>query len=308
MQPTQNTRNASGLSPRVPGSTRSAPVAANTVQAASHESAIKLLGIWRLGAPIYASAHSRLFTAQPADADGSPRFDYVIRAVSDYREHRDQSIAQLERFVAAASVACHPNLIVVLDSSLHSASPFLVMPRLSGAGLSQIMATSTPQPLPVILWTVRQVAQALASLHQASWIHGDVKPENLFMSEQGHLTLLDLGFASQQGSPKPSAFIGTPRYAAPELLDDTVTSITAASDVYSLGRVLLELLAWSSPTIKNQATIEPVADLITEMIEQDDKARPAAHEVASRLLRLEIETLGEHIQPMPPVVHSRRVA
>lgn len=292
MQPTQNTRNLSGVSPRVAATS---PIAS---EQALRASAPSLVGIWRLGQMIYASPHSRLYAAQPADADGSPRFDYVVRTVSEVRESRTASVAQIERFAMAASVASHPNLIVVLDSSIQSTYPFLVMPRLSGVTLRQAMAGKR-QALPVVLWTVRQAAQALVAMHSASWVHGDVKPENIFLSEQGHVTLLDLGFARQIGSPLQDAFMGTPNYAAPELKSDRVQSVSGAADIYSLGQVLFELLAWCGPTIKNQSAIEPVADLITEMIADDDAARPIAQDVASRLLRLEIETLGEHIQPEP---------
>jgi eukaryotic-like serine/threonine-protein kinase len=292
MQPTQNTRNPSGLSPRV--SATATPAAENP----QRTTAPSLLGIWRLGTMMYASQHSRLYAAQPADSDGNPRFDYVVRTVSESRETRAESVAQIERFALAASVANHPNLIVVLDSSIQAANPFLVMPKLSGATLRHLMA-GTRQPLPVVLWAVRQAAQGLAALHAASWIHGDVKPENMFISEQGHVTVLDLGFAKQIGTPVQGPFMGTPHYAAPELVTQSAVAFTAATDIYSLGQVLFELLAWCGPTIKNQAMIEPVADLITEMIDERDTERPSAQQVASQLLRLEIETLGEHIQPEP---------
>lgn len=256
-----------------------------------------LMGIWKLGQLLYSSDHSRLFTAQPADADGSPRFDYALRTISEKRETREESFAQLSRFASAASMASHPNLIVVLDASLQSAAPFLVMPRLIGSTLAEWFVSTAPQPLPVILWAVRQTAQALATLHASSWVHGDVKPANIFISQQGHVTLLDLGFARHTGTLNPSVFMGTPQYAAPETTDHDAAPAMAASDVSSLGKVLLESLAWTTPTIRNQAVLEPVADLVVEMIAQSPAERPTASDVATRLLRLEIETLGEHIQP-----------
>jgi eukaryotic-like serine/threonine-protein kinase len=299
MQPTQNTRNLSGLSPRVAGTATQATESIHRLPAPS------LIGIWRLGKLLYASQHSRLYAAQPADSDGNPRFDYVVRTVSESRETRVESVAQIERFALAASVASHPNLIVVLDSSVQAANPFLVMPKLSGASLRHGMA-GVRQPLPVVLWAVRQAAQGLAALHAASWVHGDIKPENLLISEQGHVTVLDLGFAKQVGTPVQGPFMGTPRYAAPELVSERAITFSTAADVFSLGQVLFELLAWCGPTIKNQAAIEPVADLITEMIDDNELARPSAQQIASKLLRLEIETLGEHIQPEP--LPARRAA
>jgi len=298
MQPTQNTLNAAGLSPRTPGS--ASVFAELAAPMASRATPPTLMGIWRLGEVLYAGAHSRLFEAQPADAAGSPRYDYVLRTVPLARENRDASSAQLTRFANAATATSHPNLIVVLDSSLHSVQPFLIMPRLTGSTLADLLRASTPQPLPVVLWMARQAAQGLAALHLASWLHGDVKPENLYVGMHGHLTVLDLGFARQLGTRMHQEFLGTPPYAAPELLDDRDATASAAADVFALGRVLLKLLAWTGPTVKNLESLDAVAELISEMIAKHPADRPTAKDVASRLLRLEIETLGEHIQPESP--------
>jgi len=295
MQLTQNTLNAAGLSPRTPST--ASVFAEPAAPMASRPTPPTLMGIWRLGQVLYAGAHSQLFEAQPADAAGSPRYDYVLRTVATARESRESSTAQLTRFENAATATSHPNLIVVLDSSLHSAQPFLIMPRLTGATLAALLGASTPQPLPVVLWMARQAAQGLAALHLASWLHGDVKPENMYVGLHGHLTVLDLGFARQLGTRLHQEFLGTLEYAAPELLDDRDGIATAGADVFALGRVLLKLLAWTGPTVKNLESLDAVAELVSEMIAKDPADRPTAKDVASRLLRLEIETLGEHIQP-----------
>ena len=52
-----------------------------------------------------------------------------------------------------------------------------------------------PLDLPLAFWIARQVAEALEALHQAGWMHCDVKPSNIFVSPAGHVTLIDLGFA-----------------------------------------------------------------------------------------------------------------
>jgi serine/threonine protein kinase len=295
MQHTQNTLNAASLSPRIPGTV--SVFAEQTVSVTNRTPGSALMGIWRLGQLLYTGPHSRLFEAQPADAEGSPRFDYVLRMVSTPRETREAAIAQLNRFAGAAASTSHPNLIVVLDASLHSSQPFLIMPRLTGATVADVMHGPAVQPLPVILWMVRQAAQGLAALHLASWIHGDVKPENLFVSKLGHVTVLDLGFARPMGTRSNGEFFGTPRYAAPELIDSGETTASAAADIFALGSVLLKLIAWTGPTVRNPESLGAVAELVSEMIATAPVDRPSAKDVASRLLRLEIETLGEHIQP-----------
>ena len=75
------------------------------------------------------------------------------------------------------------------------------MPYLEGATLSKTMATSGPLAVPHGLWIARQIAEALGALHVNCWIHGDLKPENIFLSPGGHATLLDLGFARRLEEP-----------------------------------------------------------------------------------------------------------
>ncbi len=279
--------------------------ATSTANGATSESTVsspQVLGIWHLGQRIHSSSQSLLFTAQPADAIGSPRFDYVIRTVpaDQATVQRNQSLSQLTRFVSAAATVRHPNLIAVLDSSLQSSTPYLTMPRLAGQTLhSWLLRKETGVRLPVAIWFVRQVSQALGALHNATLLHGDITPRNIHLSVQGHVTLLDLGFTrrpvtSDAGPTVDSGFLGTPQYAAPECFE---SDFSLASDIFSLGKVFMELIAHSEPQVQSQSLLEPVADLIAQMLQPSPSDRPTIAEVTKRLLRLEFETLGEHIQP-----------
>lgn len=266
-----------------------------------------LLGIWRLGSLIHEGAHSRVWAAQPADSSGSPRWDYAVRtaAAGDSRS-RGESAAQLQRFSEAAAAARHPHLIAVLDASPEGSEPFLVMPRLAARSLAEVLAEGRTRPLPIVLWLVRQAAQAAAALHEAGFMHGDIKPDNVLVSPQGHATLIDLGFARRVGSPGDDAFRGSYGYAAPETMRSAPAPAAAASDVFSLGRLLWQLLSLTDDDLTLPACLDPVADLIAEMVADDPSSRPPARNVANRLVRLEIETLGRHIRPASdPTPHER---
>ncbi len=261
-----------------------------------------ILGIWRLGESIHVSSSTQLSLAQPADAVGSPRWDYVIKQAvvgSDQLEGRRQVLQS----IAAAADANHPNLIALLDASTTSNSPYMVMPRLAGESMQWHLQSETLKPLPVALWLIRQTAQALDALHSIGWIHGDVKPENAVVGPQGHVTLVDLGFASKIHALPNHHFRGTPAYAAPEALTGQMAALPAM-DIFSLGRVLWY---WITRTERvSQILLEPVADLVEQMVAKEPEERPAAAEVVQQLLRLEIETLGRHIgplrsMPIPPV-------
>ena len=157
------------------------------------------------------------------------------------------------------------------------------------------------KPLPVALWLVRQVAQALSAVHAAGWIHGDVKPENVIVGPGGHVTLIDLGFAAQIHTVNGSQFRGTPDYAAPELLSGNMAALPAA-DMFSLGKMLWHWL--TQVQTDNDRSFEPVAELIERLVAKDPAARPMADAVIGQLLRLEINTLGQHFDP----VTSRKAA
>lgn len=270
-------------------------------QAGRHTSTVKLptsrlLGIWRLGETIAAGPYSILSAAQPADSVGSTRWDYAVRSIPAVADRRE-SLAQLQRFATAASAARHPHLIAVLDSSLDGAEPFLVMPRLDNRSLADVLACGAPQPLPVVLWLVRQTAEAAAALHQNGFVHGDIKPENVLLSPRGHATLIDLGFARRIGEAGDGVFRGSPAFAAPESLDGK-SPASPASDCFSIARLLWQLLALTDRSATTKAGIDAVADLIAELVDPDPKSRPSAETVAARLVRLEIETLGCHIRPV----------
>lgn len=252
-----------------------------------------ILGIWRLGEVIHESSTTQLLLAQPADAVGSPRWDYVIKRAKSGTDHVEGS-RQILQSIAAASCARHPNLIAMLDASSTSNQPYMVMPRLEGEPMQSHLESPNSKPLPVALWLVRQTAQALDSLHTTGWVHGDVKPENSVVGSRGHVTLVDLGFASRIHTLPNHHFRGTPEYAAPEALAGSLAAIPAM-DIFSLGRVLWQ---WITRTEQvSQIMLEPVADLVQQMVSKEPDERPTASGVVQLLLQLEIETLGRHIGP-----------
>ena len=247
-----------------------------------------IVGIWKLLGCLHQGHWCNIFAAQPADASGSPRFDYAVKiARADTIDHPEVA-RQIRSEATVAAAATHPHLIPILDGDLNGSRPFIVMPRIDGQTLQASMATKT-QPLPVALWWVRQAAQALAAVHQAGWIHGDVKPENLLVDSRGHITLIDLGFAASIGSASESTFRGTPEYAAPEM--KTGASANPAADVFALGRTLAQLM--KSVSVR----IEAVDSLVESMTDPNPGARPTSKRLAEMLLRLEIETLHLHLHP-----------
>jgi serine/threonine protein kinase len=256
----------------------------------------RILGIWRVGRSVARGQGTELFLAQPAEAADSPRWDYVLKTTASTDNPSIPAVQPARRFaqIIASSGVKHPNLIPILDQSAGGTSPYVVMPRLDAANLTDQISRISPFALPVALWWTRQLAQATQALHQNGWIHGDINPSNVLVDSQGHVTLIDLGSAARIHSPMQPMFRGTPEYAAPELAAGN-TAALPAMDVHSLGQILLQTLAFTEPT--QSRSVEPVAELIEKMVSPDPLERPSADTVVARLLKLEIETLGCHIVP-----------
>src|SRR5260370_21950784 len=100
------------------------------------------------------------------------------------------------------------------------------------------------------LWVTRQTAEALAALHRAGFLHGDVKPDNVRLVGDGAAVLIDLGFAHRPGENaaflREGYVLGTPDYLAPELcLSHPEADLS--SDLFSLGVMLFEMLTGKLP-------------------------------------------------------------
>jgi serine/threonine protein kinase len=119
------------------------------------------------------------------------------------------------------------------------------------------------------------------------------------VSPRGHATLVDLGFARPIGQPGDGVFRGSIAYAAPECVDGKPPA-NASADSFSLGRLLWQLLSLTDKNATTAAGIDAVADLIADLVDPAASKRPSAEQLAGRLVRLEIETLGCHIRPGQP--------
>lgn len=208
---------------------------------------------WRLTGIVGEGALTRVFQARPAESPADSPADYALKLLRP--ELRGQPYARrlLAREAEAAGQVSHPHLISVLGAELAGDEPHLVLPYLPGATLGRPLRFEL-RPTPAqTLWYVRQTAEALAALHRAGWLHGDVKPDNILVSVQGHVTLLDLGFASRIGAAREEQpLVMSPAYASPERLAAR-DPLTSAADVYSLGATLFELLAGRPPFVAEDA-------------------------------------------------------
>ncbi len=155
----------------------------------------------------------------------------------------------------------HPNVVEVLDGGRRDdGSPFLVMEYLEGETLGQLMRRRPELPIELALLVAAEIASGLAASHARGVIHRDVKPDNIFLVEDGasvrRAKVFDFGFARLQGGEGLTAkgfIVGTPEYMAPEqTLHDPTGHRT---DIYGLGVVLFRMITGVLPFTGEAATL-----------------------------------------------------
>ncbi len=164
-----------------------------------------------------------------ADDDDRQRFDTEASA-----------IAQLQ----------HPNIVALYDVGMHDGQPYLAMEFIDGVSLSQRVALG-PIASRRAAGYLEEMARAVHFAHGRGILHRDLKPANVLIDEQGNPKLTDFGLAKwmgvgSSGQTRTGAVLGTPSYMSPEQAAGR-KDLGPASDVYSLGAILYELLTGHPP-------------------------------------------------------------
>ena len=290
--------------------------AANSTTFAVHAPAPVRIGPWQPVRLIGEGQLCRVYAARPASHPADRPAGYAVKVLAERWCDDQAALEVMRREAIVGRKLSHPHLISVLSAHVGASPYFLVMPLLDGVSLSQRLAAAPRPSVPVALWIARQVAEALDALHQAGWMHADVKPSNLFLSPDGHVTLLDLGFArrpDETTSIVNRCVTGTMQYIAPEMITSALRP-DIRSDIYSLGATLYEILAGRPPFVA--ASLEQLADLhrqaepdpihlltppvpakveqlVHQMLAKEPLRRPQTPaELIDRLIDLEIETFS----------------
>ena len=171
--------------------------------------------------------------------------------------------AAQERFrreARAAGRLRHTNAVAVTDFGRTADGLFyIVMELLEGRSLRDVLAREAPLDAARAVSLMLQISAAVAAAHEAQVIHRDLKPGNIFVVQRPHapaiIKVLDFGIAKlatdavdgleQKPLTQTGVMIGTPRYMSPEQCDGA--DLTPASDVYSLGIILYEMLTGTTP-------------------------------------------------------------
>lgn len=156
---------------------------------------------------------------------------------------------RFEAEAKSAAALSHPNIVAVHDSGEQDGTPYIVMERLPGRTLADLIAYG-PVSQPIVRTMLDQVLAALTSAHEAGILHRDIKPGNILFTDSGDAKVADFGIAktAEVDHTMTGQIIGTMAYLSPERLAGRPAS--AGDDLYALGVVGYEALSGRRPFIQ----------------------------------------------------------
>jgi len=196
--------------------------------------------------------------------------------------------AEVKRFHTEAKAAAtlkHPNVVAIHEVGEHHGQQYFSMDYIEGRSLAEVIRR-TPLPAARAARYVKIIAEAIHYAHQQGILHRDLKPHNVLIDAQDEPRITDFGLARQINVESEltisGAVLGTPSYMPPEQAAGKRREIGRASDVYSLGAILYDLLTGHPPFR---------ADTPLDTLRQVIDTEPAPPRLVNRKVPRDLETI-----------------
>src|SRR3990170_761094 len=215
--------------------------------------------------------------------------------------HLSSSPEEKERFLheaKAASALSHPNITVIHEINESEGQVYIAMEFVEGKTFKQL-AEVKELSLRKVLDLAIQACDGLATAHRKEIVHRDIKSENLMLTKEGQVKIMDFGLAKLKGATKltkAGSTLGTAAYMSPEQASGE--EVDQRSDIFSFGVVLYELLAGQLP-FKGEHQAAIVYSIMNEepqpVARYNNKVSPDLERIVSKSLAKDTEERYQHI-------------
>jgi eukaryotic-like serine/threonine-protein kinase len=204
----------------------------------------------------------------------------AIKILNDRYANDDLFIERFRREAKSAAGLSHPNIVSIYDRGEAEGTYYIAMEVIEGRSLKELILTRGALPVDTAIGYAKQLLEALRFAHRHGIIHRDIKPHNVLVSADQHvkaneprLKVTDFGIARHGASQMTEAgsIMGTAQYLSPEQARGA--PVTAASDLYSAGVVLYEMLTGKVPFTGDSA-IEIAMKHVNELPQPPSTLRP----------------------------------
>src|SRR5262245_25886431 len=209
----------------------------------------------------------------------------AIKMLDERHSQDEQFVERFRREAKNAAGLSHPNIVSIYDRGQAEGTYYIAMEYLEGRTLKELLITRGPTPLAVAIDYARQILGALGFAHRHGIVHRDIKPHNVVVAPDGRLKVTDFGIARSGTSQmtETGSIIGTAQYLSPEQARGA--PVTPASDIYSVGIVLYEMLTGQVP-FTGDTPLEIAMKHLSATPEPPSEQRPEVpHELDSIVLR-----------------------
>lgn len=200
---------------------------------------------YRLVKKLGVTEHSAVYLAQ-RESSGEQVVMKVLRHIPD----NPDSVGAFDRFLQEYELIAdldHPNIVQIHDLGVGDDHAHIVMEYLDGGDLKRRIDRGIPEPVAVEYF--RQIASAIASIHDVGILHRDLKPANIMLRRDDSVALIDFGLAKrlrlEMAITDSGEIFGTPYYMSPE--QGHGNDVDERSDIYSLGVIFYEMLTGEKP-------------------------------------------------------------
>ncbi|HEV2470165.1 MAG TPA: protein kinase [Candidatus Sulfotelmatobacter sp.] len=246
------------------------------------------IGQYEILSPLGAGSMGEVYRAR------DPRLerDVAIKVLPDLASLDPERLIRFEQEAKAAAALNHPNILAVYQMGTYLNMPYLVSELLEGKTLTETIRRG-PLSLRKVIDYGAQIAHGLAAAHAKGIIHRDLKPDNLFVTKDGRIKILDFGLAKLI-QPKqtiasvaatitlPGMALGTVGYMAPEQIRGL--HIDQRSDIFALGSILYELVT-GKQSFGKPTSADTISAILNEELPSFAQLSPDTPAALERVIR-----------------------